>query len=86
LDRNGDDLALIKAALDSTAIVINGNPFTQENPIRSEDLADLLNASLNVAGNTARFAFDDGSVLQVSIVFKSGKKSGQVWVEAGLLL
>lgn len=36
LDRNGDDLALIKAAMDSTAIVINGKPFTPENPIRSE--------------------------------------------------
>jgi len=85
LDRSGDKLALIKAALASSEIIINGKPFRPERPVRSEELSDLLNASLGLPGQKARFEFDDGSWLEVTIVSKSGRGAGTAWLECGRL-
>lgn len=85
LNRSGDELALVKAACDSTEIIINGQPFEPEGAVRSDELSDLLNASLDLVGNTAIFKFADGSFLKVTVVYKTGRESGTVWIESGLL-
>ena len=84
LDRDGDEMALIKAACDATEITINGKVFEPDGPVRSDDLADLLNSSLDLVGNMARFKFDDRSFLEVTVVSKSGKGRNQAYVVWGM--
>jgi len=84
LDRNGDELALIKAALASTSIIINGTPFRPESPVQGEELADILNAALLREGQKARFEFDDNSYLEVTIVSKRRGGSKTAWIESGI--
>ena len=84
LDLSGDELALIKAACDSSEIIINGKPFRPEHPIESNHLADLLNNCLRQPGQKVRFEFDDDSYLEVVIVSETHLGySGTVWVECG---
>lgn len=72
LSRSGDESVLTQAACDSIAITINGKPFHSDEPVSGDALADLLNTSLKQVGDTARFEYDDRSVLEVKIV-KPGK-------------
>ena len=83
LHRKGDERALIKAALASCAIILNGIRFKPEEPTRPEDFSKVLNASLRRPGQKARFEFDDHSYLEVTAAFERGKGSRSVWVECG---
>lgn len=83
LYRNGDELALIKAALASSAVILDGTPFRPEGPIRPEDFSKVLNASLRHPGQKARFEYDDHSYLEVTVAFERGRGSRTVWVECG---
>lgn len=81
--RYGDADSLIGAVCDATEITLNGKPLEPEGPIPANDFSDLLNAHLNLVGNTARFEFDDGSFFESTVVSKSGKDSGTIWSEWG---
>ena len=84
LDRSGDELALIKAACDSSEIIINGKPFRPEHPIESNQLAELLNDCLRRAGQNVRFEFGDCSYLEVAVVSQADPGTSRiVWVECG---
>ena len=65
----------------------NGSEKTRpQRPIRSNDLADLLNDCLRQPGQKVRFEFDDDSYLEVAIISQTNLgTAGAAWVECGRL-